>query len=76
LKANNYETPASPLIVTTGVFSIAGSFLGSHAVNLSAIVAAMMASEEGGKGPSKRYIAAIFFGIGSILCTKPRPMIH
>lgn len=67
LKANNYETPASPLITATGVFSILGSFLGSHAVNLSAIVAAMMASEEGGKDPKKRYIAAVFFGVGSII---------
>ena len=55
LKANDYETPASPLIATTGVFSILGSFLGSHAVNLSAIVAAMMASEEGGKDRNPRY---------------------
>ena len=67
LKANNYETPASPLIATTGVFSIVGSFLGSHAVNLSAIVAAMMASEEGGKDPKQRYVAAVFFGVGSII---------
>ena len=67
LKANDYETPASPLIATTGVFSILGSFLGSHAVNLSAIVAAMMASEEGGKDRNQRYIAAVFFGIGSIV---------
>ena len=66
LKANHYETPASPLITTTGIFSILGSCLGSHAVNLSAIVAAMMASEEGGKDRNTRYIAAVFFGIGSI----------
>ncbi len=67
LKANEYETPAAPLIKATGVFSIAGATLGAHAVNLSAIVAAMMASEEGGRDKSQRYVAAVFFGIGSIV---------
>ena len=67
LKANQYETPASPLIATTGLFSILGAFFGSHAVNLSAIVAAMMASDEGGKDRNKRCISAVFFGIGSII---------
>ncbi len=67
LKANQFETPASPLIATTGLFSILGAFFGSHAVNLSAIVAAMMASEEGGEDRNKRYISAVFFGIGSII---------
>jgi len=67
LNANDYHTPAAPLIKTTGLFSIAGATLGAHAVNLSAIVAAMMASEEGGKDRNKRYVAATFFGIGSVV---------
>ncbi len=46
LSANHYETPAAPLISTTGLFSLLGAPLGAHTVNLSAIVAAMMASEE------------------------------
>jgi len=67
LKANDYHTPASPLIKTTGLFSVIGAPFGAHAVNLSAIVAAMMASEEGGKDRDKRYIAATTFGIGSVI---------
>jgi len=67
LKANDYQTPAAPLIKATGLFSLVGAPLGAHAVNLSAIVAAMMASEEGGKDADKRYIAATVFGIGNVI---------
>jgi len=67
LSANDYNTPSAPLLRTTGLFSVLGAPFGAHAVNLSAIVAAMMAGEEGGKDRSKRYIAATMFGVGSIL---------
>jgi len=39
LQANDYHTPAAPLIRTTGLFSALGAAFGAHAVNLSAIVA-------------------------------------
>ena len=67
LKAYGYEPDPGPAIATTGVFSAIFAPLGSHAVNLSAIVAAMMASEEAGPDPKKRYVAAAVFGIGSVL---------
>jgi benzoate membrane transport protein len=66
LKANEFRTPAAPLITTTGWFSIIGAPLGAHAVNLSAIVAAMMAGEEGGPERDKRYIATLTFGLMNV----------
>ncbi|MBX2838053.1 MAG: benzoate/H(+) symporter BenE family transporter [Gammaproteobacteria bacterium] len=67
LRANNFNTPPAQLITTTGMFSTVGAFFGAHAVNLSAIVAAMMASEEGGPDKDKRYVAAVTFGVISIV---------
>lgn len=66
LQANQYSVQPAPLITTTGVFSALGASLGAHAVNLSAIVAAMMASEEGGADRDKRYVSAVVFGLASI----------
>ncbi|MGI9293375.1 MAG: benzoate/H(+) symporter BenE family transporter [Pseudomonadales bacterium] len=67
LRANEFKTPTAPLITTTGWFSMLGATLGAHAVNLSAIVAAMMAGEEGGPDRNKRYIATVTFGLMNIV---------
>ena len=66
LKVSGYEPAPGPLIATTGIFSVLSAPLGAHAVNLSAIVAAMMTGEEAGPDPKKRYTAAIMFGVGSV----------
>ena len=52
-----YETPAPPVLIGTGVASVAGSLFGGHAVKLAAITAAIMASPEAHPNRSKRWIA-------------------
>lgn len=67
LKANNYETKAGPLFTMTGVFSFLAAPLGSHAVNLAAITAAMCASPDAHPNKDKRYWAAIIAGFVYII---------
>ena len=67
LRANGYEPKSRPLLVTTGVFSIIGAFIGAHAVNLAAITAAMLAGEDSDPDRNKRYMASIVSGFAYIL---------
>ncbi len=67
LRANNYETKSGPLLWVTGLFSGVFAVLGSHAVNLAAITAAMLAGEDAGSDPQKRYTAAIVCGATYII---------
>jgi benzoate membrane transport protein len=62
LSAYNYRPEPGPLIATTGVFTILAAPFGSHAVNLSAITAAMTASPDASPDPGKRWIAAATAG--------------
>jgi len=57
LKAYKYKPPAGPLIATTGLFGLLSAPFGGHAVNLSAITAAMCASPDASPDASKRWIA-------------------
>lgn len=67
LRANNYETRSGPLLWVTGLFSGLFAVAGSHAVNLAAITAAMLAGEDAGPDPKKRYTSAIVCGIAYII---------
>ncbi|RNB85264.1 benzoate transporter BenE [Brevibacillus nitrificans] len=62
LQADGYDTPASPLITTTGVASIILAPFGAHGINLAAITAAICTGKEAHPDPSKRYIAGIACG--------------
>ncbi|MED1796124.1 benzoate/H(+) symporter BenE family transporter [Brevibacillus nitrificans] len=62
LQADGYDTPASPLITTTGVASIVLAPFGAHGINLAAITAAICTGKEAHPDPSKRYIAGIACG--------------
>ena len=64
LKANHYEPKVAPLLSTTGAFTVLGAPFGAHAVNLAAITAAMLTSEEAGPDREKRYTSAIVCGLG------------
>ena len=67
LKANDYEPKVAPLLSTTGIFSVLGAPFGAHAVNLAAITAAMLASEEAGPDKQKRYTSAVVCGLGYLI---------
>ncbi len=66
LKVYGYSPPAGPLFRLTGFFSLAGTPLGSHAVNLSAITAAMCAGPDAHADPARRYWAAAACGVGYV----------
>jgi len=67
LKAYKYKPPAGPLIATTGLFGLLSAPFGGHAVNLSAITAAMCASPDASPDASKRWIASATAGVAYIV---------
>src|SRR5581483_3313790 len=63
LRSNGYEPPTTPLLVGTGIASMASAPFGGHAVNLAAITAAICAGPDAHPDPGRRYIAAVSSGI-------------
>jgi benzoate membrane transport protein len=67
LRSNGYEPPTTPLLVGTGIASIASAPFGGHAVNLAAITAAICAGPDAHPDPARRYIAAVSSGIAYVV---------
>jgi len=63
LKAHQYHPPISPILSITGLVNMLFAPLGSYALNLAAITAAICMTEEVHSNPSKRYWAAVAGGI-------------
>lgn len=66
LRSNGYEPPTTPLLVGTGIASMASAPFGGHAVNLAAITAAICAGPDAHPDPARRYIAAVASGIAYV----------
>jgi benzoate membrane transport protein len=66
LNANGFRPDPGPLFTRTGILSLLAAPLGSHAVNLAAITAAICAGPDAGPDPARRYWAAIVAGLGYI----------
>jgi benzoate membrane transport protein len=66
MELNNYPVNRAMLIRSTGFMSLLVAPFGSIPVNMSAITAAMMAGEDAGRDPSKRYWAAIVSGMAYV----------
>ncbi len=62
LWAYGYRPSPGPLVAATGIFTLAAAPFGGHAVNLSAITAALCASPDAARDPAKRWIAAVTAG--------------
>ncbi len=62
LAAYGYRPNSAPLVATTGVFTLLAAPFGGHAVNLSAITAALTASPDASPDPDKRWMAAAACG--------------
>ena len=67
LRGNGYDVPVEKVFVTTGVGTLLIAMFGGHALNLSAITAALCAGPEAGPDPGRRYIASIASGVGYIV---------
>jgi len=66
LNANGFRPDPGPLFTRTGILSLLAAPLGSHAVNLAAITAAICAGPDAGPDPARRYWAAVVAGLGYI----------
>ena len=67
LKAYGYKPPVALLIVVTGLFGALAAPFGGHAVNLSAITAALVASPDAAPDPQRRWIASATAGAVYVL---------
>jgi benzoate membrane transport protein len=63
LRANGYQTLASPLIGWTGFTGLLLAPFGGFSFNLAAITAAICMSPEADRNPQRRYLAAVWAGI-------------
>ena len=59
LRGNGYDVPVGKVFVTTGLGTLVVALFGGHAINLSAITAALCAGPEADADPARRYIAAV-----------------
>jgi benzoate membrane transport protein len=63
LRGNGYDVPVGKVFVTTGVGTLVVAVFGGHALNLSAITAALCAGQEADANPARRYIASVAAGV-------------
>jgi len=62
LRSFGYRPQARPLLMATGIASVATAPFGAHATNLAAIVAAMGASEDSHPDPDQRWLTGVAYG--------------
>jgi len=67
LKVNGYAPAPGPLFRLTGLGTMAASAIGGHAINLSALTAALCAGPDAHEDPQRRWWAAFFCGIGYVV---------
>jgi benzoate membrane transport protein len=67
LRAYGYHPKPGLLIAVTGAFGALAAPFGGHAVNLSAITAAMCASPDAAADPGRRWIASASTGVAYIV---------
>lgn len=63
LRANGYQTPATPLISWTGALGVILAPFGGYAFNLAAITAAICMSPDADPDPRQRYKASVWAGV-------------
>ncbi len=67
LRGNGYAVPVGPVFVASGLGSALSALCGGHALNLSAIAAALCAGPEAGADVRRRYLAAVAAGVTYLL---------
>jgi benzoate membrane transport protein len=66
LELNGYAVERQPLLRKTGLVSLAIAPFGAIPVNMSAITAAMMAGDDAGRDPARRYWSAMVSGLAYV----------
>ena len=68
LRTFGYDAPpARGMLAASGAATVVGAFLGAHALNLSAISAALVAGPDAHPDRDRRYIAALTCGIAYVV---------
>ncbi|WP_104133109.1 benzoate/H(+) symporter BenE family transporter [Cryobacterium sp. M91] len=67
LSTFGYRPPPRSVLVWSGIGTMLGSVFGAHNMNLAAITAALMASPDAHRDPSKRWIATVASGFGYLV---------
>lgn len=67
LRVNGYDTPARPLIGSTGLLGVLLAPLGGYQFNLAAITAAICMTKDADPDPAQRYRASVWAGIFYLL---------
>jgi benzoate membrane transport protein len=63
MKTYDFDVPFKPVMVTTGLASVASAPIGGFAFNLAAITAAINANEHAHPNHKKRYLASVYGGV-------------
>jgi benzoate membrane transport protein len=87
LKANGYQPPITACLLVTGIGSVLTAPFGTHAVNMAAITAALVAGPDAHPDPKQRWkmiypytVLYVVFGLAagtfvSLLGAMPKPLI-
>lgn len=67
LRVNGYDTPARPLIGSTGLLGVVLAPFGGYQFNLAAITAAICMTKDADPDPAQRYRASVWAGIFYLL---------
>ncbi|MDJ0337090.1 benzoate/H(+) symporter BenE family transporter [Cryobacterium sp. PH31-O1] len=67
LSTFGYRPPPRSILLWSGIGTMIGSVFGAHSINLAAITAALMASPDAHRDPSKRWIATVASGFGYLV---------
>lgn len=67
LKANGFDVPARPVLMLSGLVSLAGALFGGITTALAAITMALGASTESHPDPARRYVAGVAAGVFFLL---------
>lgn len=67
MNSYGYKVPFKASLVTTGLATVAASFIGGFVMNLAAITAALNANEQAHKDPSRRWLASVSGGVVYII---------
>ncbi len=62
LKAAGYEPPPGPLLLSTGLATVALAPFGAYGINMAAIVAAICTGPDAHPDPQRRWIVGVLYG--------------
>ena len=67
MSSYGFEVPFRPVMATTGLATVFGSFFGGYAINLAAITAALNANEHAHPKPERRWLASVWGGVAYLV---------